>query len=548
MSFETTAKNIISESIKSAVFIDDAIPELDNTDFCTHPYTVPLYRSFKASDCSLDFHKFTGIESLNDKLLFERKDLIILDWELDSVDPKFKSTLEIIDKAVDTDNLHFVCIYSHRGDDYQDIFIKILAYYSGNKKNQTDNNIQQITDFLEEDGADPDDILNKLTILIKELIFNTKTIKDFRTECREIFNARWDDFKNLITSIYPSNNDRDSFMRYGFDLLKSEIYHDKEKDVYIHNKKNYLQINNTFFAVFKKNDTIPNNLYEDFSKAISSANEAFLTFLSLEMRNKLMSKSALIGKNLSKINESAFIHHKNTLNPDYAFDQYLIELWANYNTAWLYKEKSKVLSVIEDYMEKKGDITDPNDYDLSMLNYFYNIDHTIVSINRSISFGDIFYSNESKNEYHYLLCVTPHCDCLNPKKINGFYYFVRGKSIKINKGLKSGDSGFISFIKDTDDKTICIEWLPKPFTLFIPEENRDISNLIPVTYADYELELSYQCALKENYCQRISNQSFSYSNRIGISFVKTKNEDTCKNFIHNTCKHIQEMNPEAAKE
>ncbi|MGL4805569.1 MAG: response regulator receiver domain, partial [Bacteroidales bacterium] len=113
-------------------------------------------------------------------------------------------------------------------------------------------------------------------------------------------------------------------MRLGFDLIKSEVYRDDKKDVYIHNKNNYLQINNTFFAVFDKKQVDPNDLITDFSNAISSANEAFLTFLSLEMRNKLMSKSALIGKKLSKINESAFIHHKDTLNPEHAFDQFLI--------------------------------------------------------------------------------------------------------------------------------------------------------------------------------------------------------------------------------
>ncbi|MGL4805568.1 MAG: response regulator receiver domain [Bacteroidales bacterium] len=141
MSFEATAKNIISESIKSAVFIDDAIPELNDEQFATNPYCVPLYKAFQSSQCSLDFHKFTQIESIDNKLLFERKDLIILDWELDSIDPMFKSTLEIIDRAVETDNLHFVCIYSNQGSSYEDIFIKILAYYSGNIKEETEKTL-----------------------------------------------------------------------------------------------------------------------------------------------------------------------------------------------------------------------------------------------------------------------------------------------------------------------------------------------------------------------------------------------------------------------
>lgn len=73
----------------------------------------------------------------------------------------------------------------------------------------------------------------------------------------------------------------------------------------------------------------------------------------MEMRNKLMSKSSLIGKGLSRINESAFFHHKQTIVPNEAFDEFLIELWENYNTAWLYKEKSSLLAAIDDYQKIK---------------------------------------------------------------------------------------------------------------------------------------------------------------------------------------------------
>lgn len=172
--FKSVAQNIINESIKSAVFIDDEIPMLfsgedDKTGICK-----PLYESFQMKDCSVDFSKFSNLESIRDKLLFDRKDLLILDWELDLVEPKYKSTLEIIDKAVKTDNLHFVCIYSHKGDNREDIFYKILAYYSGNSLELLEKNNQDIIDFIEEDGwGDSIDIISKIISKTKEFTLNS---------------------------------------------------------------------------------------------------------------------------------------------------------------------------------------------------------------------------------------------------------------------------------------------------------------------------------------------------------------------------------------
>ncbi|RLT70624.1 hypothetical protein D7V92_04510 [Parabacteroides sp. CH2-D42-20] len=538
--FKSVAQNIINESIKSAVFIDDEIPMLfsgedDKTGICK-----PLYESFQMKDCSVDFSKFSNLESIRDKLLFDRKDLLILDWELDLVEPKYKSTLEIIDKAVKTDNLHFVCIYSHKGDNREDIFYKILAYYSGNSLELLEKNNQDIIDFIEEDGwGDSIDIINKIISKTKEFTLNVISRKDYKTFLRNEFKERYDEFEALVKSKYSSEKQSNYFIKLAFDLAKTEIYRCEPKKVYVNCKGNYLQINNTFFAVFKKGTTNPDDLYNDFSEAISSANEAFLTFLSMEMRNKLMSKSSLIGKGLSRINESAFFHHKQTIVPNEAFDEFLIELWENYNTAWLYKEKSSLLAAIDDYQKDKAEAK-PSDEDLARLNYYYNIDHTILMSQRNIGFGDIFIIDQGDDsKEQYILCITPHCDCLRPNKIKGFYYFVCGQTTKINRGLELADSGFISFIQNRQEEIICIEWDLKPFTLHVCEKQRNISTSTAIVFGDKVVDFRYCCTLKENYCQRITNKSFSNPIRVGISFVKKEASESCKKFQNNTCRHIK---------
>ena len=117
----------------------------------------------------------------------------------------------------------------------------------------------------------------------------------------------------------------------------------------------------------------------------------------------------------------------------------------------------------------------------------------------------------------YLLCITPHCDCLRPDKINNGFYFVIGTEINLPTGLKKGDTGFISYIK-TEKGIICIEWKKSPFTIYIPDNN--ISNPIECDFSGKKIALKYLTCQKENYTQRIANESFSSASRVGINLAK----------------------------
>ena len=132
--------------------------------------------------------------------------------------------------------------------------------------------------------------------------------------------------------------------------------------------------------------------------------------------------------------------------------------------------------------------------------------------------------NLYKIDISYLLCITPHCDCLRPSKINNYFYFVGGKEIKPSQALKKGDTEFISFIK-TEKGLYCIEWEKPPFTIYISNIN-NIINPIECDLMGQKITLKHLTWQKENYTQRIANESFSHASRVGIDLAKIENEDT----------------------
>lgn len=226
-----------------------------------------------------------------------------------------------------------------------------------------------------------------------------------------------------------------------------------------------------------------------------------------------------------------------TIEPETAFDEYLIELWKNYNTDFLYTDKPMIFNTLSDYKKTKGTEDDVDNNDLAKLNYHYNIHHSRSS-DRNISFGDMFkIDKEGNNEY--VLCITPHCDCLRPDKINGLYYFVKGHKTSIDRGLSDSDSGYFSFIREKDD-IVCVEWTTKPFTLYLCENQRNISKVNSIVFGADIYDFLFVGTIKENYTQRVTNKAFSNPIRVGISFVRRETDDSCEKYIKRICPHLKE--------
>ncbi|RIW11585.1 hypothetical protein D0X99_20325, partial [Algoriphagus lacus] len=103
LTFTDVAKNIIKETISSAIFIDDHA--LENFKAKNSNYkdennrTIKLFEDFKKNQCLLHPFKFTkkGWKE-NKRFYLKNKDLLILDWQL--VKEDHSEALKILNEAV----------------------------------------------------------------------------------------------------------------------------------------------------------------------------------------------------------------------------------------------------------------------------------------------------------------------------------------------------------------------------------------------------------------------------------------------------------------
>jgi len=157
---------------------------------------------------------------------------------------------------------------------------------------------------------------------------------------------------------------------------------------------------------------------------------------------------------------------------------------------------------------------------LAKINAFYNILDIKRTKKDTIKFGDIFLRDDNV-ERKFLLCITPHCDCLHPKEnIDDMFHFIEGKQILLSDGLGKAEKEFISFIY-YENHPISIEWHCRPFSIYIPKSKNHVGGAATkVKIKGAGTKIQYLCTLRENYCQRIANHSFQHPLRVGINFAK----------------------------
>lgn len=124
-------------------------------------------------------------------------------------------------------------------------------------------------------------------------------------------------------------------------------------------------------------------------------------------------------------------------------------------------------------------------------------------------FGDIFFEEKT---IEYFMCITPHCDCVKPEKIESNYYFVKGAVATNISAVKHAETGHYSFLY-FNNSVISIEWETRPFTVHV--KKNDI-NKMTFNYSGVVKKPVFRTTQKENFTQRISNESFGYGYRVGI--------------------------------
>jgi len=551
MSFHNIATQIIRESINSAVYIDDKIvlPFEQNIDGLLSP--SELYSSFRNNDCSLDFFRYDGepVEQKS-KFLFYNRDLLILDWHLLADESDLNPTFEVLKNAIGAQNLHFCVIYTTEKTTLlpEKVIYNIASFFSGLTKQLSENGAIKFEELLNDKGLsqqDINDVEEDFKRLTKELFFEFKN-KEKNKEFSKALNALVDkfsskkEFEEFLRSLkLPFADYKELLVCLGFILNKGFVPEQETVlPITVSKGDRYtIRVDSLFIKVVSKEIT-NSHLYEEFKRSLVNESNIFLTLLGLEMRNRFRENSAFIGKEMDGVDYLAFFfHRKNHYDgQEQLFNEFLKDMWKDQVASFLLEKDILLFQTIEEYkaaanvdsgLAQFNKSTEDCRNAIAQLNWVYNR----LAVNRKeddeIRFGDIFFFNEEGKNI-YLLCLTPHCDCLRPGKIKNMYFFVEGKDIGISSGVEKNDGDYISYIKKTDGSLTCIDWTNatddcKPFTIYIANHKmQGADRLLKASLLGKEQSLTYLCTLKENYAQRVANKAFFYPLRVGIDFASFK--------------------------
>lgn len=523
-----------------------------------------LFESFRKENCSLDIYKYkdTSKWEQDREYVLNNHDLLILDWELVG-DPPFQGSLEILWEAVNLQSLPFILIYTQENDT-SIIELNIRSFFGTPYANITErkSKYEEFCAKLEEetDISDSNQLFKSIYTECKQLILNydreiiKESLVHIRNYCEKEelnFNSFMNKMMNLSKSVLNISK-IENLLEFIVFQFSNAVVNNKGYSMQvfpIDGAEHSFVINSTTITIFVKPKASnpeseivisPERVYKYFAESIYKPPRNFLALLSLEMKTLYRENAGMIGNELYNIDEMAFFHHQKNLNSEDDFYDFLRNCWKDQLSAFNFLQNPKLFSVLGEYKSKIGYETEIEKYkhdnfkkfqeELVKLNYQYSFLNLKRKENDRIHFGDLFLLSKDKdgNEQNgFMLCITPHCDCLHTENINNKFYFVYADNVPLEEGLKSAEQGFYSFLI-YKDKPLCIKWSKKPFTLYIPEAKANISQPIQVRYHDSDYYLIYKATQKENYTQRIANEAFSHASRIGIELAGIKQKTTTK--------------------
>lgn len=557
MSFDSIAKVIVRDSIRSAVCVDNAFVEPYAEKHAGDDEKTPqkLLESFRKENCSMNICRYDKSNWIEVKdFVLSNRDLLILDWELIG-DPPFKDALEILNEVVNLPSLPFVVIYTQESD-LSIVEMNILSFFgppfasTAERKNKYD----EICDKLEDESelVDPNRLFRTLHSDCKEFVLleqnRSEISKNIVTSIRTFvnddnFGSVMKDIKKVVKEILEIKNLDDFFQFLGF-YYENTLVNINNNPVNlsrIPGIKHSFIINGTLISIFVKRAIAktgdesaisPEEVYTRFAEGIYKRPNNFLALLVMEMKTLYKENSAIIGRELYDIDELAFFHYQKNLETGDDFYDFLRNCWKNQISSFNVIQHPKLFSILDEYktkynIEEKIENCKQNKLEylqkeLVKLNFQYSFVQSERKDNDIVRFGDLFSLSIKKEKIGFLLCITPHCDCLHCDNIKNKFYFVFGHdNTSIKDGLKSAEQGCYSFIV-RDKKPICIQWSRKPFTLYVPQDRNNITNPIQVEYHGSGHLLDYIASQKENYTQRIANAAFSHASRVGVELASLK--------------------------
>lgn len=534
--YQERAQQIITDSIKSAIFIDENartfFQEKDDLNGKREEeISVELYNNFKSAGVSLDIHKFNLGDQTNTSiknLLFSDRDLVLLDWHLDDHSGE-EYSLELLADIVNRPHIHFCAIYTSDDErQFETIFRNVLSYFSGESKEFYDDLNLVLEDI---DGLN----------LIKEDLFyiNVKRdLKDAGIKIHEL-NKNHRPIVQEILDAFKDGKQRSSKCA----LIKAAIALDttckSEKaqicPAIVSYESKTLVINNTIITILNKEENKPTVLLKKLAQQITSQKSSFTQLLGLEMQSILARNSAFIDDNLLSVSENAFIHHRNHYKKEgleYFFPEFVKNLFLEKINLCL---RNSDLTLLEsEVMDSFDQSKNATDEELVSMNIFYNSTQLRT---QKVSFGDVFL-HQTENGPEYYICITALCDCLRSEdKVENKFFFAKGTKISKHDALLLGDGAFISYLNNSriviwSDHVIAIEdkhqkyspayIKPVQFTIVNPSYNEEGEIIFASLDKDgvkIQRTVTYLTTIKQNYTQRIANHAYSHPLRVGIDFV-----------------------------
>lgn len=533
MTYTEKATEIIKNSIKSAIFIDEnALPfgkEID-PEIYENQLSLDLYGNFKNTGISLAVHKYKiGDEEKKNILsyLFNDRDLILLDWNLEGTSGHDKS-LKLLSDIVNKSHIHFCVIYtSETASGLDEVFSNILSYFTAEDENYfkgLKEDIENEDEIIELKSKIDDiniyrhssDVGKKIGALIKN--GHKATIEKVIELTSE---------SNKVCALSKASIALNNHYKSSIPLPCPSISSFKEKS---------LVINNTIITILNKGENSPEKLMENLSKQIISSKNSFTQLLGLEMQSIFSKSSSFIDDSLIQFSKEAILYHRNHYKKEgmeHLFPEFIKDIMIEKAKLNL---RDKSLSLLESDFLDSQDTNSPKDEELISMNIFYNSSKHIG--NKKLNFGDVF---KVKGKKEYYICITALCDCLRPDKIDNRFFFAKGVPIKPEEALMLGDTAFISFI----DKTHIVKWTevntqipndklhkyspvyikPIQFTVVKTEFNQSEELAFKKLNEQggvENLKVNYLSTIKPNYTQRIANHAFSHPVRVGVDFVKKK--------------------------
>ncbi len=526
MTYLETATQIIKDSIKSAIFIDENAQPFYNSAsvevIFEEEMSRELYSNFKQVGITLDIHKFTKGDENNAETvhyLFDRRNLVLLDWKLDKNDGELLS-LKLLSELVQKEHVHFCAIYTKEKDAQLDeIFWNILSYFSG-----------ETTAYYEDLELELADAEKEIISLIPEIKYHSENRFNHQLgRERGLFLSKHKALISRLVEATGESNKLCALIKAGItfsDEHTSEIALPCPTTISLESRT--ITINNTIITILNKNEHRPNVLVDNFSRQICSNNHSFLQLLGLEAHQILAKKAAFIDTGMLSISKEAFLYHRNQKNVE-NFSEFIKEILMEKARLNFRDEELSLLNdeLLEIMIHEHG-VESISDDEIKAMNIFYNSIN--LGGNRRLNFGDVF-----KIKDKYLICITALCDCQTPKK--NMYYFAEGRRIQAKDAFNLGDGAFISYLNrdeivqwtDINQDKVNAQYLPvyiKPVQYVIPQneikENNLLLNFLNEEAKVETIEVKYMTTIKQNYTQRIANHAFTHPVRVGIDFVKKR--------------------------